>query len=71
MSNKTAAVTPQDVPAPKTVSRTTYILTIFLTIFATVVIMTVANWFLYTSIHTDARAAVVQDMKIVSKAQEQ
>jgi hypothetical protein len=71
MTSKEAAVKPQDVPAPKTVTVAVYILTIALTFFATAVIVTVANWFLYGSIHTDARAAVVSDIQLVSKAQEQ
>lgn len=67
-TNETVRV--QDVTS-KTVSRTTFILTIFLTIFATAVIVTIANWFLYTNIHADARTAVVSDIQIVSKATEQ
>ncbi len=69
MSNtaKTAAVQPQEVPTPKTVNRSTFILTMALTFFATLVVVTIANWFLYGSIHTDARAAVVNDIQLVSK----
>jgi hypothetical protein len=70
-TSKEAAVKPQEVPAPKTVTVAVYLLTIALTFFATAVIVTIANWFLYGSIHSDARSAVITDMKIVSKAQEQ
>ncbi|MCR1160323.1 hypothetical protein NEK97_02460 [Paenarthrobacter sp. UW852] len=38
-----------------------------LAIFATLVITTVANWFLYTNIHADARQQVVSDMQVVFK----
>ncbi len=41
MTSKEAAVKPQDVPAPKTVNRTTFILTIALTFFTTLVVATV------------------------------
>lgn len=71
MTSKEAAVKPQDVPAPKTVNRTTFILTIALTFFTTLVVATVANWFLYTNIHSEARQAVVSDMTLVSKTVEQ
>lgn len=66
MSTETSR--PQDANA-KTVNRTTFYLSIIITFFATLVITTIGTWFVYEIIHTDARAAVVQDMQIVSKAQ--
>lgn len=71
MTSKEAAVKPQKIKAPKTVGRTTFYLSLALTFFVTLVAATIATWFLYTNIHGDARAAVVQDMKIVSKTVEQ
>lgn len=68
-STQEATVKPQDVPAPKTVNLSTFVLTILLSIFATAVVVTIANWFLYTDIHMNARAAVVSDMNVVSKTQ--
>lgn len=70
MTSKEAAVKPQDVPAPKTVNRTTFYLSVALTFFVTLVVATVANWFLYTNIHSDARQAVVADMQVVVKDQQ-
>ncbi|WP_160665128.1 hypothetical protein [Pseudarthrobacter sp. ATCC 49987] len=52
-----------------TVDRSTLILSIILTIFATAVIVTIANWFLYTNIHSAARQAVHADIQLVSKEQ--
>ncbi|KUM38997.1 hypothetical protein AR689_07535 [Arthrobacter sp. EpRS71] len=52
---------------PKTVNRTTFVLGILLTIFATAVIVTIANWFLYTDIQAQARADVHEDITLVSK----
>lgn len=66
--SKETTTRPQDINA-KTVNRTTFYLSIIITFFSTLVFTTIAAWFLYGSIHTDARAAVVQDMQIVSKAQ--
>jgi hypothetical protein len=71
MTSKEAAVKPQEVPAPKTVAKTTHVLGILVAILATAVVVTIANWFLYESIHTDARAAVISDMQVVSKTVEQ
>jgi hypothetical protein len=68
MKTTTPNVQPQSA-GPKTVNRTTAILSVIIAVFATAVIVTIANWFLYGSIHADARAAVVQDMQVVSKAQ--
>jgi hypothetical protein len=69
MSNETSR--PQDVPAAKTWNQTTAWLSIAVSVLATLVITTISCWFLFSNIHGDARAAVIEDMKIVSKAQEQ
>lgn len=60
--SKTNEVRVQDA-TPKTVYRSTMILAISLTFFATVVATTIGNWFMYSNIHGDARAAVYQDAK--------
>ena len=66
MAKPTNELRPQDI-APKTVNRSTFVLGILLTIFATAVAVTIANWFLYTDIHSAARQAVHQDIQLVSK----
>lgn len=66
MSTETSR--PQDANA-KTFSQTTFYLSNIITFLGTLVLTTIGMWFLYEMIHTDARAAVVQDMQIVSKAQ--
>jgi hypothetical protein len=71
MTSKEAAVKPQDVPTPKTWNATTAWLALLVGILATLVITAISCWFLFSNIHGDARAAVLEDMKIVSKAQEQ
>jgi phage shock protein PspC (stress-responsive transcriptional regulator) len=53
--------------APKTVARSTYVLSIALTFVFTAMIGTVAGYFIAISIHEDARANVVSDMQLVSK----
>lgn len=67
MKAKTNELRPQDA-APKTVSRTTFVLGILLTIFATAVTVTVANWFLYSDIQAQARADVHQDIRLVKES---
>lgn len=71
MTSKEAAVKPQDVPAPKTVSRATYWQSLVITFLASGVLGLVGGYFASISLHSDARAAVVQDMQIVSKSVEQ
>jgi hypothetical protein len=55
---------PQDI-APKTVLRSTYWQSLIITFLATLVIVTIANWFLYKEIQGEARAAVHQDIQLV------
>jgi hypothetical protein len=71
MTNKEASVKPQDVPTPKTVTLTTAWLTNAVTCLATLVITVITCWFMFSNIHGDARAAVIEDMKLVSKTVEQ
>ena len=66
MSKSTDELRPQDA-TPNTVNRSTLILSVALTFFATLALTTVANWFVYSSIHQDARRDVVTDMQMVSK----
>lgn len=56
----------QDI-TPKTVLLSTYWLSLIITFLATLVIVTIGNWFLYAEIHGEARAAVHQDIQLVSK----
>ena len=63
---KPTELRPQDITS-KTVQRSTLILSIALTFFATLAATTIANWFVYGSIHQDARKDVVSDMQMVSK----
>jgi hypothetical protein len=62
---------PQDVPTLKPVAGMTFILTVAVTFLATLVLTTIGCWFLFESMRVDARAAVIQDMKIISKTVEQ
>lgn len=57
---------PQDI-TPKTVLLSTYWQSLVITFLATLVIVTIANWFLYTNIHSAARQAVHADLELVSK----
>lgn len=56
----------QDINA-KTIQRSTLILSIALTFFATLAAATVANWFVYNNIQSEARANVVESIQLVSK----
>lgn len=71
MTSKEAAPKPQEIKVPSKVNVSTLILSVALTFFMTIVLTTVLTWFLFGSIHTEARAAVVQDMTLVSKSVEQ
>lgn len=62
--SKTNELRVQDI-APKTVLLSTFWLSLVVTFLGTLVVVTVANWFLYTNIHGDARAAVYQDIQLV------
>ncbi|MEW1951057.1 hypothetical protein AB0280_17620 [Pseudarthrobacter sp902506025] len=48
------------------VSKTVLKLSIALAVFATVVVVTIANWFLYNNIQSEARQAVHADIQLVS-----
>ena len=71
MSKKEVTERVQEVKEAKTVSRAMAIMIATVTGLAVLVITTIACWFLFSNIHGDARAAVIQDMQIVSKSQEQ
>lgn len=68
---KTAAVQPQEIKAPKTVLLSTYLQSLAITFLATAVLALIGGYFASINVHTTAREAVVSDMQVVSKANEQ
>lgn len=53
--------------APKTFSRATYWQSLVITFLGTLVVVTIANWFIFGNVHNQARQAVIGDMQLVSK----
>lgn len=65
--SKTNELRPQDINDAPENWKTILKLSIFLTIFATAVVVTIANWFVYNNIQSEARANVVESIQLVSK----
>lgn len=59
---------PQEHREPKTVALQTHILSIALTFVFTLIVGTITGYFVAISIHENARATVVSDIQLVSKA---
>jgi hypothetical protein len=71
MTSKEAAVKPQSLDAPKKGINWETVKTVVITAFVFGSLGLIGGYFVSINIHSDARASVVQDMKIVSKTVEQ
>lgn len=68
MKTSTQNVQPQEVKVPKTVALVTFIQSLTIVFLTTAVAGVITGYFLGINLHSQARQAVVQDIQIVSKA---